>query len=274
MPVIVTRPEREAQQWVQALQGAGWNALACPLIEIGPPANTAPVVQAWGALAHCHAAMFVSANAVDQFFALKPAAALFSPAQAATKIRAYATGPGTREALIRAGVAEGCIDAPAADAVQFDSEALWAVVGSQMQPGCRVLVVRGEQGQPEAAAAGDGASSGLGRDWFAAQVRAAGGVVDFVVSYQRRCPAMAPHTAAQFAQQVQHWVADQAVWLFSSSEAIANLRHLLPLQSWASARAVATHPRIASAAREAGFAVVCESRPVLAAVVASIESLA
>ncbi|MGE3348297.1 MAG: uroporphyrinogen-III synthase, partial [Ramlibacter sp.] len=40
------------------------------------------------------------------------------------------------------------------------------------------------------------------------------------------------------------------------------------------ARAVATHPRIAQAAREAGFGVVCESRPALADVVASIESFA
>jgi uroporphyrinogen-III synthase len=64
------------------------------------------------------------------------------------------------------------------------------------------------------------------------------------------------------------------VWLFSSSEAVANLRALLPDQSWQQARAVATHPRIAQAARDAGFAVVCESRPALADVVASIESFA
>jgi uroporphyrinogen-III synthase len=63
------------------------------------------------------------------------------------------------------------------------------------------------------------------------------------------------------------------VWLFSSSEAVANLQSLLPDQSWQQARAVATHPRIAQAARTAGFGVVCESRPILGAVVASIESL-
>jgi len=270
IPVIVTRPEREAKQWVQALQGAGWNALAWPLIEIGPPADTAPILQAWKAIETWNAVMFVSANAVDHFFALKPASALFPSRQAAIKTRAYATGPGTFDALLRAGVAQSGIDVPPVHAAQFDSEALWAVVGAQVRPGWRVLVVRGEQGGADGTAAPDSGRPGVGRDWFADQVRAAGGAVDFVVSYQRRCPALQPQTAAQ----VGHWVAERAVWLFSSSEAVGNLRHLLPAQSWGSARAVATHPRISAAAREAGFAVVCESRPVLAAVVASIESLA
>jgi uroporphyrinogen-III synthase len=66
---------------------------------------------------------------------------------------------------------------------------------------------------------------------------------------------------------------DGSVWLFSSSEAIANLQALLPQQSWSQARAIATHARIGQAAKNAGFSVVCESRPVLASVVASIESM-
>jgi len=64
------------------------------------------------------------------------------------------------------------------------------------------------------------------------------------------------------------------VWLFSSSEAIANLQLLAPGQSWQQARAVATHPRIAQAARAAGFGVVWESRASLDDVLASIESTA
>ena len=61
-------------------------------------------------------------------------------------------------------------------------------------------------------------------------------------------------------------------WLFSSSQAVAHLTELLPAQDWRSARAVATHPRIAQAARSAGFGVVCESRPSLDAVAAALES--
>ncbi|MGJ4749178.1 hypothetical protein ACQV5M_22630, partial [Leptospira sp. SA-E8] len=45
---------------------------------------------------------------------------------------------------------------------------------------------------------------------------------------------------------------------------IRNLRRLLPRQDWRQARALATHARIAQAAREAGFGQVEISRPALA----------
>ena len=38
--VIVTRPEREALQWVASLQARGIAAQALPLIAITPPADT------------------------------------------------------------------------------------------------------------------------------------------------------------------------------------------------------------------------------------------
>ena len=63
------------------------------------------------------------------------------------------------------------------------------------------------------------------------------------------------------------------MWLFSSSEAIANLRQCLPSLDWHAARALVTHPRIGEAARAAGFGHVTDTRPTLAAVAASIESL-
>ena len=112
-------------------------------------------------------------------------------------------------------------------------------------------------------------AGGVGRNWFASQVQAAGGVVQFLVAYQR-CQ---PDWSAPDRQLVLDASHDGTVWLFSSSEAIANLLSAFPDVVWTQARAVATHPRIAQAARAAGFAVVCESRPVLADLVASIESL-
>ncbi|MGH6638901.1 MAG: uroporphyrinogen-III synthase, partial [Polaromonas sp.] len=59
--------------------------------------------------------------------------------------------------------------------------------------------------------------------------------------------------------------ADGSVWLFSSSEAVANLARLPVMQAmdWSRARAVATHPRILDAVRAAGWGVVVESRPAL-----------
>jgi uroporphyrinogen-III synthase len=154
------------------------------------------------------------------------------------------------------------IDAPSAAAGQFDSEALWELVGAWVVPGYQVLIVRG-------AGSVNGSGDGAGRDWFARQVQSRGGSVEFVVAYQRSSPAWAP-AEREVARRA---ATDGSVWLFSSSEAIANLKALMPDQSWQQARAVATHPRIAQAAREAGFGVVCESRPLLGDVVASIESL-
>ena len=93
--------------------------------------------------------------------------------------------------------------------------------------------------------------------------------MEFVVSYQRRPPNMLESDQLLARQAAE----DGSVWLFSSSEAIANLVAACAGQSWAKAKAVVTHGRIAQAARDAGFSVVCESRPTLAALMASIESL-
>lgn len=263
MPVIVTRPAREAHAWVHALQEAGLPALALPLISVGPAPDPQPVLDAWRRIAEFDAVMFVSGNAVEQFFALKPAAAPVFIAQAAIKTRAFVTGPGSRDALLQAGVDAACIEAPDAAAGQFDSEALWARVAQVVCPGYRVLIVRGMGAGAEAVL------EGVGRDWFSRQVEAAGGQVEFVVSYRRSSPVF---TAVELAL-VKAAATDGSVWLFSSSESITNLASACPQVPWLAAKCVVTHARIALAARRAGFGVVCESRPVLSAVVASIESL-
>jgi uroporphyrinogen-III synthase len=262
MRIIVTRPLREAQDWVQALRQAGHEAVALPLIAIGPPPDPAAVQRVWHHLGDYQGVMFVSANAVAGFFAAGPA----DPADFAAvsgRPRAWATGPGTCKALLVAGVPPQRVDAPPPDAPQFDSEALWQIVGSSIVQGSRVLIVRG------ADAADSASSQGAGRDWFARQVTQAGGAVDLVASYQRQLPQL---DAAQL-QLARAAAGDGSVWLFSSSEAVHNLRACLPEQDWRSARAVATHARIAQAAREAGFGVVRESRPALADIRASIESM-
>ncbi len=263
MRVIVTRAQREAQRWVPDLVALGFDAVALPLISVGPVADGAALRQAWQQLADYTAAMFVSANAVSHFFALKPAKSTVFSAQAAIKTRAWATGPGTAHALLRAGVAPEWLDAPAPDAGQFDSEALWRVVAAQVQPGRRVLIVRGGDSASSA-----GAAPGSGREWFAQRVAQAGAHADFVCAYQRGRPDFSD-LQRQCACQA---ATDGSVWLFSSSEAVANLIDWLPAQSWSGARALATHPRIACAAKKAGFGVVCESRPTLHDVVSSLKS--
>ena len=262
MLVIVTRPAREAQRWVQDLSAQGLQAQALPLIEVGPVADPAALKQVWQQLDDYVGVMFVSGNAVDHFFALKPTLAPVFNGQAAIKTRAWATGPGTMRALLRAGVGPGWLDAPASDAGQFDSEALWQVVAAQVKPGDRVLIVRG----------GDAAGSsgqGSGREWFANRVAQAGAQADFVVAYQRQAPVFSV-AEQQLARQA---ASDGSVWLFSSTEAVGNLCAALPGQRWAGARALATHPRIAQAVKEAGFSSVTESRPTQSDVLAALQQM-
>lgn len=263
MRLIVTRPERDAQRWVHDLNAAGLHAVAMPLITIGPVPDTARLHEAWMNLKRYVGVMFVSGNAADYFFASKPVGVPEFNALVTPATRAWAPGPGTASALRRAGVAPERIDVPALDAGQFDSETLWRLVKDQISPGDCVLIVRGGAGGAQ-----DQAESGVGRDWFAAQVTRAGATVEFVVAYQRHVPIFSAHDQVLAREAA----ADGSCWLFSSTEAVLNLCHGVPAQSWGQARALATHPRIAAAARAAGFGVVCESRPTLADVVASIES--
>jgi uroporphyrinogen-III synthase len=281
--VLVTRPARDAQRWVQQLQQSGVAAEALPLIEIAPAsaaANVQALERAWHMLERYAACLFVSGNAVDYFFKQNKALAQQGRAQEAIEniankvpgtvppgLRFMAPGPGTVAALIAAGIPAGQIDAPAANALQFDSESLWDVVGQRDWQGRRVLVVRGQN---------SGAQSGApssGRDWITRQWVAAGAQVDFVGVYQRRAPQL---TDAQI-QRARAASTDGSVWLFSSSEAVANLAHMPEMAGldWRHACAVATHPRILEAARAAGWGVVVASRPALKDIrdtLASIES--
>lgn len=264
--LIVTRPAPEAQAWVDALRTEGWPAQALPLIEIAPPA--AEVDQAtlrhWRAhWMQADAILFVSGAAVTHFFADGVA-----PARQPLRTRFWAPGPGTARLLAQAiaplGLGAAQIDAPPADAAQFDSEHLWPVVASQVGPGRQVLIVRGTSAQGSAEAG----VAGTGRDWLIRQCTAAGAQVQGCVAYARRAPALSATDRALIdAAATAH-----SVWLFSSSEALLPLQNLRPAPVWGLASALVTHPRIAAAAGQAGFGQICQTRPALADVVRALES--
>ena len=279
MRVVITRPAGDASAWVDALQAAGHQAQALPLIEVGPVAHPQAVMQAWAQWPEFQAVMFVSAQAVRYFFECQPIALRVAAGDAThlmwtTGPRCWATGPGTHKALLQAGVPEACIDSPAADALQFDSEALWARVAAQVKAGQSVLIVRGHDVCADAAVSTSAATlapvTGTGRDWLAQQLQGVGASAQFVVAYERRAPEW---SLAQKTQATQA-ASDGSVWCFSSSQAIHHLARALPDQSWAKARCVATHARIAQTAQSLGFGEVHMSKPSLADVLVSLESLA
>ncbi len=269
MRILVTRVQPQAQTWVELFHAQGHDALAMPLIEVRGLADACGVRAAWQQLPTYLAVMFVSRHAVDFFYKENKPLALNSYAQAAIKNRAWSTGPGTARALLDNGMAAPLIDTPSAQAGQFDSEALWQLVHTQVKPGDKVLIVRGNSLNADGSLL-DENDAGVGRDWLAQHLLDAGARVDFVVAYQRGAPIW---TAAQREVAVVG-ATDRSVWLFSSAEALGHLQSLMPTQDWSAARAVATHPRIAAAARGLGFGVVLQARPVADNVLASIESLA
>jgi uroporphyrinogen-III synthase len=221
-----------------------------PLIEIAAPLDPQPVADAWQGLGGRGLVVFVSSNAVARFFAARPAGAAWPAA-----LLAATPGPGTAESLRAAGVPAAAIVAPAADARQHDSESLWRELRPHDWQGRSVLIVRGDGG----------------RDWLVERLAEAGATVDSVAAYRRLAPQLSAeerrHVDTAFAAPAQH------AWLFSSSEAVDRLKALDGVAIAPGSRALATHPRIAARARQAGFAEVFEVQPGIDAVVACIQSM-
>lgn len=232
MRVIVTRPQPQADEWVERLGAIGVDAVALPLLSIGDVPDPAAVDAAWATLARQALVVFVSPSAVERFFGRRPAHCGW-PAAAL----AGSTGPGTASALAAAGVPPAGIVTPAADAPRFDSEALWAILRERRDwRGSLVMVVRGEGG----------------RDWLADRLAAAGAKVSFVEAYRR----LAPTLDAAGSEVLRAALDDPRghCWFFSSSEGVRQLDALAPGADWSAAMAFVSHPRIGEAARRLGFA--------------------
>jgi uroporphyrinogen-III synthase len=255
----LTRPSSDNHAWHKGIAATGHQVVDWPLIEIQAVSDKQRLLAVLNDWPLYQAVMFVSRNAVLHTFSVgKPAAGWGST-------RCWATGPGTRQALLEAGVPQTLIDAPDEQAGQFDTEALWQVVRPVLLADKLVLILRGSDADQA-----DTALEGVGRDWLMQQLQAAGLPVQTVAVYQRGCPIWddLQREAARRA------ASDGSVWVFSSSQALVNLARLLPGQDWSLTKAITTHERIASAARQAGMVQVAICKPVLGHLLASLESLA
>jgi uroporphyrinogen-III synthase len=220
---MLTRPAAQAQVWLDALQGLGVPARNWPLMQTEP----LPGVQATarGEVMRSEAVFFTSPAAVQALFAGEPMAW-------PTRCLAICVGPGTSQALHLAGVPH--VLSPAPEAQQFDSEALWPLLQAhQNWQGRRVLWLRGDGG----------------RDWLIEQLRAQGAEVQLLSVYRR---VLAPHDGPSQRRLAQS-LAEPALWLFSSSEALTHLAALAPSTHWPAVQALTTHPRIDQAAQLLGM---------------------
>lgn len=233
------------------MQAEQLQVASLPLLEIGAAADPAQAQQAWRLLPQARLAIFVSPNAVEQFFAQAPQGASW-PAQTL----AATVGPGSAAALLAHGVPPEQVRQPPADAPSFDSEQLWPQLSGEDWQGRLALVLRGEGG----------------REWLAERLREQGAEVRQLAVYQRGGPQLTADELALLDAALAQ--PSDYVLLFSSAEAAQHLAALRPDADWSRAQALATHARIAETLRGLGFAQARLVKPDAAAIAAAVRSLA
>jgi len=250
LKLVLTRPRPQAGEWLQRLAELGVAAQSLPLIEILAE-DGAKAATAWAQLAEAALVMFVSPNAVEQFFASRPAGQAW-PAQTL----AACVGPGSARALLVAGVPAALIKQPPADSASLDSEHLWPQLANEDWQGRLVLLLRGDGG----------------RDWLAERLRERGAHTEYLSVYRRRCPQL--NRDEQDLLNAILAAPTDFVWLFSSAEALGHLRSLVPPgQDWSAGLCICTHERIAAAARHTGLGHVVLARPDAAAVARALDAM-
>lgn len=251
--VVVTRPSGQSAALLAWLEHAGFEPIEFPLIDIGPVADAAPLR---AALSELYApaelgyalVVFVSPNAIDHAFAALSSA---WPSHVPMGV----VGPGSVAALARQGVTPPVytIISPGAGATvtetptdpRYDSEALYAAIEAHFGPDGlkdkRVLIVRGDGG----------------REWLADALSATGATVEKVAAYRR----IVPEPSMRDWERIHALLAGEPhAWLLTSSEGVRNLEELarehLTVDETLTLKhvpIVTPHPRIAEAARQAGF---------------------
>jgi uroporphyrinogen-III synthase len=210
--VVVTRPEHQAGDLLEAFRAAGAHAEPLPLIEIGPPDDPAPLERAAQEIDRYDWLVLASANAADALLDRLPAglAAGLPPG-----LRTAAIGPATAEALRRRGIE------PALVAGDRRAEGLAAELAPHLAPGARILL-------PQPAGA---------RPVLAAELTRAGAEVTFVIAYAKRLPTATPARARElFGDR------DPLGWVTFTSPSIAHAFAGLFGETWS-----ARHPTLRSA---------------------------
>lgn len=233
--ILITRPVMPASRTATRLASLGATPLVFPTTIIEPPADAQPLNAALATLSDYYAAIFVSPSAAEM--TLAPLGSL--PKKLPVALHVFAPGPGTAEELNIRGVAS--VEMPE---TSFDSDGLLALPSLQASAvkGKRIVIFRGNDG----------------RESLRENLIKRGASVDAITAYHRRAPNTPPTGLLELlrAGKVNALSA-------MSSDAITHLVPLIP----ASERATllfalpvyASHERIATAAREAGFRNVIET---------------
>ncbi len=232
-PIVITRPQSQAEPLAARLAALGRNAHIFPLLDIQPLADTTQLVAAMKGLAGYAMVAFVSPNAVDAAFTCLP--------QWPQGVVAAVVGEGSRLALARHGVTnETATILSPIDTERTDSETLLEVLDLPALAGKKVLIIRAE----------------TGRELLADRLREAGITVDQVAAYRRAAPELDDRRRSELSQLL----AAHCDWIITSSEALRNLKHdvqqVAGKSGWEQIQQVTLivpHVRIAETAKNMGF---------------------
>jgi uroporphyrinogen III methyltransferase/synthase len=166
--VLVTRAREQAGSASSLLRERGADPVVVPTIEIHPPSDPSPMIEAVAELAARYDwVVLTSANGVDRLFAEIVRQGKDARAFGTAKIAAI--GPGTAAALERHGLSADVV------AKEHKGEGLAAELLGAVDGNARVLVARAE----------------VARDALPDALRAAGCTVDVVAVYKTRAPPRA-----------------------------------------------------------------------------------
>lgn len=252
-PVVITRPAAQADTLAKAVVALGREAVVFPLLEIHPLPNPAALRAALDELERYAMVAFVSPNAIEAAFALRP----HWPAGMTLAV----VGEGSRKALAKQGIddSNATILRPR-EGTRNDSQGLLEVLDKEALRGRDVLLIRGESG----------------RELLADELRAAGAQV-FPVPAYRRC---APVLDADRRARLDSLLDSSGDWLITSSEALRNLVELVQqvrgndgVAKMQQQHVLLPHERIAETARMLGFVNITETGSGDEGLLAALQSL-
>jgi uroporphyrinogen-III synthase len=219
--VILTRPRQQCNALIAMLAKRGADACCLPVVEIEPPTDVAPAIQALGQLSRFDFVVFTSTNAVGGALVLKP-----DLPKVADMPAVAAVGPATRRALEQAGISVAITPEE-----EFNSEGLLRHprLKSSLVRGKRVLIVKGAGG----------------RRLLAEALDAAGASVASVDVYRRSRPG------GKISELLGEPLSDFDLIVLTSGTAI---EHLLDIASGAEKRQILAMPMVVSSARIARIA--------------------
>ncbi|RDS80209.1 uroporphyrinogen-III synthase [Dyella monticola] len=222
--VVITRPAGTGTRLAKQVAALGGRPLLLPGLSLRGASDPQHAKEQWLHAQHDDVLIFTSPAAVRYAFALAP--------WPQARDGVIAVGQGTARALKRHGIAAH------APATRQDSEGVLAVPLLEHLHGKRIALITAPGGR------------GLLRQQLAER----GACVREVHVYQRT----APRLSRRHSESARQLPATACV-LFSSAEAIQNLKQQLPSPAWEQlcrATAVVSSERIEAAAQAAGFACI------------------